>query len=143
MIITTNLQLKKIIFSYGFKRGLITNNFSKSEINLINFKDMKLPISTDPNDFGTVMEELRLESYKLYIIHDKLGRTITFKEFEKENIIAYSKNGLEILKFKDLKFEDNKFLRKLGSKSLFFENGSKSLELLTIINPFISKLKKR
>lgn len=43
--------IQKIIFSYGFKRGLITENVSKTEINLINFKDMELPISINPNGF--------------------------------------------------------------------------------------------
>lgn len=133
---------KRIIFQYGFKRGEISEILSKSEVNLINFKDMKLPISTDPIDYGKIIETIILEDHKIYIIHDKLGRTILFKEFEKENIITYSKNQIEILKFKDNKFSESKFLRKLGNRKLFFENGSKSLELLTLVTPFISKLKK-
>src|ERR1700751_977642 len=48
---------------------------------------------------------------------------------------------MEILKFKDIKFQDNKFLRKLNNKSLFFENGNKTLELLALNTPFISKIK--
>ena len=134
--------ITKIIFSYGFKRGEITEIFSKSEINLINFKDMKLPISIDPNDYGKILETFKTSEVNIYTIQDNLGRSIIFKEFEKENIVNYYKNGNSILEFKDIKFSDNKFLRNLGRSKLFFENGNKSLEIKSIVIPFISKTKK-
>jgi len=131
----------KLIFSYGFGKGVITESLTKSEVNLINFKDMKLPISIDPNDYGKIFKELSWDNKKIYFINDKLGRSIIFEQFENENIITYTRNGMEILKFKDIKFQDNKFLRKLNNKSLFFENGNKTLELLALNTPFISKIK--
>jgi hypothetical protein len=131
----------KIIFSYGYSRGKISDTLTKSEVNLINFKDMKLPISVDPNDYGSIIETITLVDHKIYIIHDNLGRTILFKEFEKENIIIYNKS-IKILEFKDIKFSEGKFLRILGNRKLFFENGSKVLDSLIYDTPFISKLKK-
>ena len=132
----------RIIFQYGFKRGEISENFSKSEINLINFKDMKLPISIDPIDYGKIIEKITLEDHKIYIIHDNLGRTILFKEFEKENIVIYNNKSIKILEFQDNKFSEGKFLRILGNRKLFFENGQKVIDTLTLNTPFISKLKK-
>jgi hypothetical protein len=102
---------------------------------------MKLPISIDPNDFGKVINKSSTDEGNIYTILDNLGRIIIFKEFEKENLVEFFKNGNLILSFKDIKFSDGKILRKLGTKSLFFENGAKSLELLTLDTPFISKLK--
>lgn len=133
--------IKKIVFNYGFKRGAITKELNKSEINLMNFKDMKYPISLNPNDYGKIMNESFLSDHTLYTIIDKSQRLIIFKEYKTENQIAYSKNGLSILEFKDIKYSENKFVRKLGNKSLFFENGSKSLESLELVTPFITKLK--
>jgi hypothetical protein len=106
------------------------------------YKENQIPISLNPNDYGTIIKEITLADHKIYIISDKLKRTIIFEEFEKENIITFSKDQKEIIKFIDNKFSEGKFLRKLGKKSLFFENGAKILELLTLDIPFISKLKK-
>jgi hypothetical protein len=133
---------KRIIFQYGFKKGEISENFSKSEVNLINFKDMKLPISIDPIDYGKIIEKITFEDHKIYVIHDNLGRTILFKEFEKENIVIYNSKSIKILEFKDNKFSEGKFLRILGNRKLFFENGQKVIDTLTLNTPFISKLKK-
>lgn len=137
-----NTPFKKIIFTYGYAKGKITDNLTKSEINLMNFKDMKLPISLNPNDYGKILDQFSLENGKFYLIQDKFGKIINFKEFEKENIIIFLKNQTEILRFKDIKFEENKFVRKIGNKSLFFENGIKSLESTQLLTPFIPKLKK-
>jgi hypothetical protein len=134
--------ITKIIFSYGFKKGDILENLLKSEINLINFKDMKLPISIDPNDFGKIINKSSIAEGNIYHIQDNLGRSIIFKEFEKENQIEYFKNQNLILEFKDIKFSEGKFLRILGKRRLFFENGNKSLEIASIVTPFISKTKK-
>jgi hypothetical protein len=133
---------KRIIFSYGFKRGEITENFSKSEINLLNFKDMKLPISIDPNDFGKIINKTSIAEGNIYHIQDNLERAIIFKEFEKENQIEYFKNQNLILEFKDNKYSEGKFLRILGKRKLFFENGNKTLEISSIVTPFITKIKK-
>jgi hypothetical protein len=135
-------DITKIIFTYGFKKGEITENFSKSEINLMNFKDMKLPISLDPNDYGKIINKTLISEGNIYHIQDNLGRAIIFKEFEKENQVEYFKDQNIILKFKDNKFEEGKFLRILGKRKLFFENGNKSLEITSIVTPFISKIKK-
>lgn len=133
--------IQRIIFSYGFKRGEISEVLSKKEINLINFKDMKLPISIDPNDYGKILSETSLLDGKIYLIQDKIGKVIEFKEFEKENIVIYNNKSIKFLEFKDNKFSESKFLRILGNRKLFFENGSKTIDLLTLVTPFISKLK--
>jgi hypothetical protein len=134
--------ISRIIFSYGFKKGVITDNLSNAELNLMNFKDMKLPISIDPNDFGKILSSFDILNGKSYLIQDNSGKIIEFREFDKENIIKFFKNKNLILEFKDIKLESNKFIRKLGKSDLYFENGSKSLELLALNNPFISKIKK-
>jgi hypothetical protein len=132
----------KIIFNYGYAKGKITEPLTKTEVKLLNFKDMKFPISTNPNDFGKIIFTQKTEKGNLYTISDKLNRTIIFEETNTINLVTYFKNGFEILSFKDNKFSENKFLRKIGSKSLFFENGDKTMELLDLNTPFISKLKK-
>ena len=135
-------SISQIIFSYGFKRGEITEKFSSSEIHLMNFKDMKLPISLDPIDYGKIINKTSISEGNIYLIQDNLGRTVIFKEFEKENLIEIFKNRNLIIKFKDNKFSENKFLRIIGSKNLFFENGEKTFSSIQLNTPFISKLKK-
>jgi hypothetical protein len=103
---------------------------------------MKLPISIDPIDYGKIIEKITLKDHKIYIIHDNLGRTILFKEFEKENIVIYNNKSIKILEFQDNKFSEGKFLRILGNRKLIFENGQKVIDTLTLNTPFISKLKK-
>jgi hypothetical protein len=135
-------DITKIIYSYGFKRGEITEKFSKSEIDLMNFKDMKLPISINPNDFGKIINKTSITEGNIYLIQDNLGRSIIFKDFEKENQVNYFKDQNLILNFIDNKFSEGKFLRILGKRKIFFENGNKTLEISSIVTPFISKIKK-
>jgi hypothetical protein len=134
--------ITNIIFSYGFKKGEITENFSKTEINLMNFKDMKLPVSINPNDFGKIINKTSMYEGNIYHIQDNLGRAIIFKEFEKENQVEYFKDQNLILEFKDNKYSEGKFLRILGKRKIFFENGNKNLEIRSIVTPFISKIRK-
>nr|WRO45314.1 DNA polymerase [Russula virescens] len=132
----------KLIFNYGFKRGEIVQEFSKSEINLLNYKDMKLPISINPNDFGKILETKSLSEGNVYIISDKIGRIIIFTEFAKENLVKFYKTNNLVLEFKDIKISDTKFMRILNNKNFFFENGDKTLEINSLNTPFIKKLKK-
>jgi hypothetical protein len=56
-------QIESVIFSYGFKKGIISNkdkiDLSKNSI-IIN--EMKLPISIIPSDFGRLSKVINIKT---------------------------------------------------------------------------------
>lgn len=130
-----------IIFNYGFKSGEIIEDLNKSEIDLMNFRDMKFPISINPEDYGKILNKTSFSEGNIYTIIDNFGRVIIFKNLEKENLISYFKNQNLILEFKDVKISENRFMRIIGKRTLFFENGNTALELLKLAPLFIEKMK--
>lgn len=137
-----NTNITRIIFNYGFKKGPITEKISKSEIKLLNHKDLKIPISIIPSDYGKIFNKIENDGKTIYMIYDSLARIISIDETEKTNLVTYYKNGEMILQFEDIKQSKSKFIRKLTRKTLLFENGNKTLEISQLNTPCISKIQK-
>jgi DNA polymerase type B, organellar and viral len=135
-------QIDSIIFSYGFKKGII---ISKDKINLnmkfLLINNMKLPISLNPLDFGRLIDQNKIDSCINYILQDDKGQTIKFSKFEDYNEVEYFKKGISLIKFKDEIISENKFMRIINNKKYYFENGTQVLFTNEIKTKFIKKLK--
>jgi hypothetical protein len=136
-------QMKEIIFSYGFKDGKIDNkenlNFTGS---IQNFKNINLPISMNPIDFGRLINQNKIDSCIIYSLQNDNGQTIIFNKFEKYNEIEFFKSGISLVKFKDIFINENKFMRIIDNKTFYFENGIQILFTSEIKSKFISKTNK-
>jgi len=136
-------QIDSIIFSYGFKKGSIPN---KDNINLniksMIIKDIKLPISLNPINFGRLSKTLNIENGQLFILQNNNGETIMFSKFNEHNEIEYLKNGISLIKFKDEIVSENKFVRIIDNKNYYFENGEQFAMTKEMKSKFISKTAK-
>jgi hypothetical protein len=136
-------QIESFIFSYGFKKGSIPN---KDNINLniksMIIKDIKLPISLNPINFGRLSKTLNIENGQLFILQNNNGETIMFSKFNEHNEIEYLKNGISLIKFKDEIVSENKFVRIIDNKNYYFENGEQFAMTKEMKTKFISKTAK-
>jgi hypothetical protein len=135
-------QMDSIIFSYGFKKGKIPNKETFNlNVALQNYKDLNLPISMNPMDYGRIIIQSELESGQIYIIQNEQGQTINFNKFEKYNKVEFFKGGISLIKFTDNFIDKEKFLRELENKKFVFEKGKEILFQSKIKTKFISKTK--
>lgn len=136
-------EIVSINFSYGFKSGKIKNKDNLIvDIPLQNYKNLNLPISMNPIDYGRLTLQTKLETYILYIIQNNKGETIHFKKFDKYNEIEFFKNGISLVKFTDTIINNTKFIRNIDNKNYYFENGTQILIKNELKTKFIPMLKK-
>src|SRR5580658_8008359 len=138
-------QIESLIFSYGFKEGKIKNkdtlNFKGT---LQSYKNLVLPISMNPLDYGRLLNKNNLENGILYILQNEKGQTITINKFDKYNEIQFFKEGISLIRFKDefINLSENEFVRIIDNNYFYFKNGEQILFNKEIKTNFISKTNK-
>ena len=136
-------QIESFIISYGFKDGkILDKNSIKSDLNFQNFNNTKLVVSFNPLDFGKVLNITELDNETLYFLQDKDNLIIKILKSENINSIEIFKQGDPLIKFKDFKLGENKFVRIIENKKYYFENNEQILFTKDIKSKFISKLHK-
>jgi hypothetical protein len=105
-----------------------------------NYKHYKIPITTNPLDYGKLVTKFNYDNYTHFVIQSKEGNLINFKQFEKYNEIEIFNKGDIILTYKDELISNNKFMRILDNKKYYFENNQEILFLKNMKTKFISKL---
>jgi hypothetical protein len=72
-------QIDSLVFNYGFKEGIIKNKSSLIlNIPSLLHKNLNLPISMNPSDYGRLVNIKYLENSEFYTIHNDKGQTISF-----------------------------------------------------------------
>lgn len=85
-------QIESLIFSYGFKDGIVQNkDIFKNNFDSQNYKNKNLPILMNPIDYGRIMIQNKLEKGINYIIQNENGLTINFNKFENYNDVEFLK----------------------------------------------------
>ena len=138
-------QIEQFIISYGFKDGKIVNkNIIKANLNYQNYKNNKLVISFNPLDYGKLVNKTILDNNEiLYILQDKNNFIIKILSSENTNSIEYFKDGDVLIKYQDLKINNNSFIRVINSQKYYFENNNQVLFTKDLSKTkFISKLPK-
>ena len=129
--------IDSIIFSYGFKEGLVENkNLINQDLTYHDSYNYKIPISMNPLDYGTIL----WENDNKYTIQNEEGLIIKFNKFEGFNEIEFFRNRKLIVKFTDKFISENSFERRIGSKIYLFENRTQVLFKQELETKFISKL---
>ncbi|TLX82068.1 MAG: hypothetical protein E6L00_04765 [Thaumarchaeota archaeon] len=138
-------QIESLIFSYGFKSGKIKTKEDINiniNINILEYNEMKLPISINPIDFGKFVKQIPIENGKIFVVQNSKGQIVMISKFEEYNEVEYFKNGKSLLKFRDEIISNNKFNRIIDSKKYYFENNQQVLFTKDIKSKFISKISK-
>jgi hypothetical protein len=124
--------ITEFIISYGFKNGKIPNKTINTFEYNQKFKGLKIPISMNPSDFGTIVKRIKTDKSIVFIIQNELGQTITLEQIGSNNIVTISKSGKNLIELKDISIADNKFIRTIGNKKYFFTDFKEC-----IIEPFL------
>jgi hypothetical protein len=133
-------QIDSLVFNYGFKEGIIKNKSSLIlNIPSLLHKNLNLPISMNPSDYGRLVNIKYLENSEFYTIHNDKGQTISFEKFENYNEVEISKAGISLVKFKDVLSNENNFTRTIDNKKFYFENNQQILSTTEIKTDFIAK----
>lgn len=136
-------QIDLIIFSYGFKNEKIKNKQNLNKVqSLQKYKNLNLPISMDPLDYGRIINENILDDVNIYIIQNEINQAITLNKFEKYNEVEFFKSGISLIKFKDEFINENKFIRIINNKKYYFEDNKQILFKSEMKTKFIRKLNK-
>jgi DNA polymerase family B len=133
--------IESIIFSYGFKDGLIaTKEIFNSNLEFQNYNNYNLPVTMNPLDYGKLISDINFENYTVYILQTKDNLLIKFIKYNDYNEVEILSSGNVIVKFRDQFVSENKFIRFLDNKKYFFENNKEILFLKELKTKFISKL---
>jgi DNA polymerase type B, organellar and viral len=132
-------QISSFMISYGFKEGLLKNKENIStNVNFIELNKMKLPISTNPSDYGKI---IKIIDKNIFVIQNLKGQIIFYYKFVGYNEIEYFKDNKSLIKFRDVITSDNSFTRIFDNKNYYFKNNQQVLFTKKIKSKFISKTK--
>lgn len=134
-----DLEINKIIFSYGIREGLAPSNpkitlgganpwLGKSILQSPFFpegdKHYKLPITMDPIQYGNIINVF--DSDTSYVIQAANGNVYNIKISEnnlnsfKTNNIKVFRNGILTLSYTDTQVADNKFIRTINNNKYHY-----------------------
>src|SRR5258708_16594833 len=139
------MLMDKLCLSIKYK-GLIIMIKNKTELNYSglyqNYNNYQIPISTNPLDYGILINKIDMKDSVVYFLHNEKGLTIVIRSYTDYNLIEFFKSGTSLIKFKDeLMMNDNKFIRIIDNKKYYFENVEKFLLNSELKTKFIYKSK--
>jgi hypothetical protein len=136
-------QIESLIFSYGFKDGKVKNKQEIIYDGLYqNYNNYQIPISTNPMDYGLLINKIDMKDSVAYFLHNEKGLTIAIRTYIDHNLIEFFKSGTTLLKFTDELIDKNKFMRRIGNKIFTFKDGRQILLSSELKTKFISKSSK-
>jgi hypothetical protein len=83
-----------------------------------NHSHYKLPITTNPLEYGKLIEQIGNK----YIIHLNTFNILIINEKDNENFVKLFRKGEFIFEFKDLKISENTFSRFIRDQKYTFKN---------------------
>jgi DNA polymerase family B len=136
-------QIESLIFSYGFKDGKVKNKQEIIYDGLYqNYNNYQIPISTNPMDYGLLINKIDMKDSVAYFLHNEKGLTIAIRTYIDYNLIEFFKSGTTLLKFTDELIDNNKFMRRIDNKIFTFKDGRQILLSSELKTKFISKSSK-
>jgi hypothetical protein len=100
-----------------------------------NFKHYKLPITMDPLKYG----KLILNIEKIFIVQVNKTNVAIINQHKELNSIKLFKEGDLILNYKDIKINDNSFVRHIENNKFIFINNALT-EFSTRTKTFMNRL---
>jgi hypothetical protein len=92
-------------------------------------------------DYGILINKIDMKESVVYFLQNEKGLSIVIRTYIDHNLIEFFKNGISLIKFKDTFIRENKFMRTIANKKIYFENGEQILLSSEIKSKFISKTK--
>jgi hypothetical protein len=141
-------SVNEIIFTYVIKKGKITTSdrtllrdLNNKNLSFHEFNKIKLPISMNPSEYGTVLVSSLIDGFTRYIC------TINKKVFQIDRTLDQMINKVTILggsdlTWTDIKLDENTFKREIGKSTLYFLDGEIVLQKLQLNAKSFRKLRR-
>jgi hypothetical protein len=121
--------ISKIVFTYVVKDGVISTkdrlllqDLTDKDLPFHEFNKIKLPISMNPSDFGTVLSTSIIDGITRFITTTN-KRVFQFYVSIDKMINYVTILGASDLKWIDTKINDNLFKREIGKTTIYFLDG--------------------
>jgi len=126
-------MITEISFTYVIKDGAVSQNerllledISDKDITFHEFNKIKLPVSMNPADYGTIRGETLMGDLTRYFIR-KGNKVYEMDVSQDKTINKVSIVGASDLNWVDTKLADDLFKRELGKTTIYFLNGEQVL----------------
>jgi hypothetical protein len=90
-------------------------------------------------DYGILINRINMKESVVYFLNNEKGLSIVIRTYMDHNLIEFFKNGISLIKFKDIFIRENKFMRTIANKKIYFENGEQILLSSEIKTKFIKQ----
>jgi hypothetical protein len=104
-----------------------------------NYNNYQIPISTNPMHYGILINRINMKDSVVYFLNNEKGLSIVIRTYIDHNLIEFFKNGISLIKFRDEIISENKFMRTIANKKIYFENGEQILLSSEIKTKFIKQ----
>jgi DNA polymerase elongation subunit (family B) len=131
-------EIMSIIFSYGVREGKAKVREVKVEVPHQNFNHYKLPLTTDPLQFGS---PIVLGESMSFVQVSKTSVAVIRKDGNKNHVQMFS-SGYLTLEFTDTIVNENTFVRKIGKNEMTVVDGEIKLYTAPKKSRFINSISK-
>lgn len=127
-------NISEIIFTYIIKDGVVSESdrallqdLTNKELPFHSFNKIKLPISMNPSDYGSIRSKIQMDGIIRYIVESNN------KTFEIDVSLDGVTNNVRImgaskLEWIDIKISDDSFKREISKSTLYFFDGELILQ---------------
>ena len=123
--------ISEIIFTYVIKDGevspqdrLLLDDLSDKEIPFHEFNRIKLPVSMDLANYGSIRGKTQMDGYTRYFIINRNSNKYYEIDVTKDNLTnKVSIIGASDLNWIDTKIDENSFKREIGKATFYFLDG--------------------
>lgn len=142
-------MISEINFTYVIKEGEVSQNdrllledLSDKDLTFHEFNKIRLPVSMEPSDYGTIRGETQREDSIRYFV--RKGNKVYEIDVSSDKLInKVSIIGASELSWIDTKISDDSFKRELGKSTIYFLDGEQVLiKRLIPASPF-TRLRKK
>lgn len=123
--------ISEIIFTYVIKEGgispedrLLLDDLSDKEIPFHEFNKIKLPVSMNPSDYGSIRGKTKMDGFIRYFVRNVNNNRVYEIDVSLENETnKVSIMGASDLNWVDTEINDNLFKREIGKSTFYFLGG--------------------
>lgn len=123
--------ISEIIFTYVIKEGEVSSedrvlleDLSDKETPFHEFSKVKLPVSMDPNDYGTIRGKIQIDNYIRFFVRNINNNRVYEIDVSLDQLTnKVSIIGASDLTWIDTKLSDDSFKREIGKATFYFFDG--------------------
>ena len=123
--------ITKIILAFSVRSGRAEEKVVHSNAKIQTYQKYRLPVTFNPLEYGTLIVTYSINNYTYYIMKINNTNEAIIKCGENVNEVTIQRNGNMVLMYKDIKINDNTFIRQINNSEYTYVNNE--LKLVTTL----------